>query len=101
MELLLTTFELYDKMVQHGGTAAGFETEAFLKAIYNCAEQGLDEYFYPEVAMYMEKPRAIWGAFMVREDSCRVRIDDVQNNIGGYYLYHENYEKLVEYGMLE
>ena len=38
---------------------------------------------------------------MVREDSCRVRIDDVQNNIGGYYLYHENYEKLVEYGMLE
>ena len=101
LELLLTTFELYDKMVQRGGTAAGFETEAFLKAIYNCAEQGLDEYFYPEVAMYMEKPRAIWGAFMVREDSCRVRIDDVQNNIGGYYLYHENYEKLVEYGMLE
>ena len=37
---------------------------------------------------------------MVRHDGYRVRIDDVQHNIGGYYLYAKNYEKLVSYGLL-
>ena len=60
----------------------------------------LDGYFYPEYAMYMENPSRILGAFMVREDGYRTRIDDVQHCIGGYYLYYKNYAKLVGYGML-
>ena len=31
--------------------------------------------------------------------SFRVRIDDVQHNIGGYYLYWKNYDKLMSYRM--
>ena len=28
-----------------------------------------------------------------------MRIDDVQHNIGGYYLYYKNYDKLLQYGL--
>ena len=72
-----------------------------LKTIYARADRMLNGYFYPEYAMYMENPSRILNTFMVRQDGYRVRIDDVQHNIGGYYQYYKNYEKLVEYGMLE
>lgn len=100
-ELLLTTFELYDRLVQKGGAVNGFSHEEFMKAIYSRADRMLDGYFYPEYAMYMENPSRILGAFMVREDGYRTRIDDVQHCIGGYYLYQKNYDRLVSYGMLE
>lgn len=29
----------------------------------------------------------------------RVRIDDVQHNIGGFYLYYKNYSRLLALGM--
>ena len=72
-----------------------------MKTIYARADRMLDGYFYPEYAMYMENPGRILGAFMVREDGYRTRIDDVQHCIGGYYLYHKNYDNLVKHGMLE
>ena len=100
-ELLMTTFEMYDRMMQTGASVGGFDREEFLRAIYSRAERMLDGYFYPEYAMYMENPGRVLGAFMVREDGFRTRIDDVQHCIGGYYLYHRNYDRLVEYGMLD
>lgn len=100
-ELLLTTFELYDRLMEKGAEVGGFHQEEFLRTIYSRADRMLDGYFYPEYAMYMENPGRVLGAFMVREDGFRTRIDDVQHNIGGYYLYWKNYEKLVAYGMLE
>ena len=51
--------------------------------------------------MYMKKPKRILNTFMVRHDGYRVRIDDIQHNIGGYYLFFKNYEKLVSYGLPE
>ena len=51
--------------------------------------------------MYMAKPDRILRTFMVRHDGYRVRIDDVQHNIGGYYLYVKNYDKMVDYGLLD
>ena len=100
LELLMSTFELYDRMVENGGSANGFDLKEFLTAIYTRAGRQLDGYFFPEYAMYMENPRRILNTFMVRHDGYRVRIDDVQHNIGGYYLYYVNYDKLVRYGML-
>lgn len=101
LELLMATFEVYDRMVENGGLAAGFDLQAFLSTIYIRADRQLNGYFYPEYAMYMDNPERILDTFMVRHDGYRVRIDDVQHNIGGYYLYYMNYDKLVAYGMLD
>ena len=100
LELLMSTFELYDRLVQSGGSASGFDLRDFLVAIYTRANRQLNGYFFPEYAMYMKNPQRILDTFMVRHDGYRVRIDDVQHNIGGYYLYCVNYDKLVQYGML-
>ena len=101
LELLMATFEIYDRMVENGGLAAGFDLETFLNTIYTRADRQLNGYVYPEYAMYMDNPERILNTFMVRHDGYRVRIDDVQHNIGGYYLYYMNYDKLVAYGMLD
>lgn len=104
-ELLMSTFEIYDRMIERGIHVDyldnGFDLQYFLKTIYKRADHMLCGYFYPEYAMYMANPDSILDTFMVRHDGYRVRIDDVQHNVGGYYLYYLNYDKLVEYGMLE
>lgn len=99
LELLMETFELYDRMNDMGAVVEGFDLEGFLLTIKTRAERQLNGYFFPEVAMYMKNPQRILNTFMVRHDGFRVRIDDVQHNIGGYYLYWKNYDKLVAYGM--
>lgn len=69
----------------------GFDLQAFLDAISVRVDRQLNGYFYPEHAMYMKNPQRILNAFMVRHDGCRVRIGDVQHNIGGLYLYYKNF----------
>ncbi len=104
LELLMSAFELYDRMVTEGietDYMSQFDVKMFLKTIYCRVNRQLDGYFYPEYAMYMKNPGRILNTFMVRHDGYRVRIDDVQHNIGGYYKYYQHYDKLVEYGMLE
>ena len=99
LELLMAAFELYDRVAQSGAAIDGFDLDAFLSAIYSRAQRQLDGFLYPETAMYLASPRKVLNAFMAREDGFRVRIDDVQHNIGGYYLYWANYDKLLSYGM--
>ena len=100
LELLMATFQVYDRMLANGGSAEGFDLRSFLAAIYTRADRQLDGYFFPEYAMYTANPQRVLDTFMVRHDGYRVRIDDVQHNIGGYYLYYANYDRLVQYGML-
>ena len=101
LELLMATFELYDRMVERGAAVEGFDLEKLLRTIYSRADYMRTGYFYPEYAMYMKNPGRVLNTFMVRHDGYRIRIDDVQHNIGGYYLYYKNYDKLVKYGLLE
>lgn len=105
LELLMATFEIYDRMLQNDIDIPylhnGFDADYFLQTIYKRADHMLNGYFFPEYAMYMENPNRVLDTFMVRHDGYRVRIDDVQHNIGGYYLYYLNYDRLVECGMLE
>lgn len=103
LELLMVTFELYDRMVEEGMTPDKevFDIDQFLETVYTRINRQLNGYFYPEYAMYMENPQRVLGTFMVRHDGYRIRIDDVQHNIDGYFMYWKNYEKLVKYGLLD
>lgn len=105
LELLMATFELYMRALERGVRVDyledGFQLDQFLKTVNIRTDRMLDGYFYPEYAMYMANPQRILNTFMVRHDGYRVRIDDVQHNIGGFYLYYKNYDKLVDCGLLE
>ena len=99
LELLMASFELYDRMVEKGMDPGDFDLQKLLDTISIRANRQLNGYFFPEYAMYMANPQRILNTFMVRHDGYRIRIDDVQHNIGGYYLYWKNYDKMVEYGL--
>ena len=99
LELLLSTFESWQRMDERGVDTGDFDVKGLLKAIDKEAKYQLSGFFFPEYAMYMENPGHVIGSFMVRTDDFRVRIDDVQHNIGGYYLYWKNYDKMVAAGL--
>ena len=99
LELLISCFETWQRMVDKGIDTGDFDVQDLLDAIAARANRQLSGYFYPEQAMYMQNPERILGSFMMRNDKFRVRIDDVQHNIGGYYLYWKNYDAMVEAGL--
>ena len=99
LELLMVSFELYDRMVQRGMPTYGYNVEELLNGIRVRLVRQLNGFFYSEYAMYMANPQRILDSFMLREKSFRIRIDDVQHNFDGYYLYWKYYDKLVSYGL--
>ncbi len=102
LELLMVTFEAYEHILAVNPELPylkEFDVPYFLETIRTRADRMLNGFFFPEYAMYMRAPQKVLGAFMVRHDGFRVRIDDVQHNIGGYYLYCRYYDLLVELGM--
>lgn len=101
LELLMATFEVYDRMLEKGIPVENFDQRLFFDTISVRANRQLNGYFYPEYAMYMKNPQRILNTFMVRHDGYRVRIDDVQHNIGGYYLYLKNYDRMIACGLLQ
>ena len=76
-----------------------FNVQDLVGAIAARANRQLSGYFFPEQAMYMANPQRILDSFMMRDDKFRVRIDDVQHNIGGFYLYLKNYDALIAAGL--
>lgn len=99
LELLISSFETWQRMVDKGIDTGDFDVKELLNVISARANRQLSGYFYPELAMYMANPQRILGSFMMRDDIFRVRIDDVQHNIGGYYLYWKNYDAMVNAGL--
>lgn len=97
LEMLMSTFELYDRMIDQQIPTGDFDIQSLLNTIFIRAQRQLNGFFFPEYAMYMANPNRILNTFMVRHDGYRVRIDDVQHNIGGYYLYYKNYDKMLTY----
>ena len=98
LELLMASFELYDRMVQHNISTDGYDAAELFEGIKIRANRQLNSFFYPEYAMYMTDPQSILNTFMVREHGYRVRIDDVQHNIGGYYLYKAKQQSTTSIG---
>ena len=102
LELLMVTFETYERILAENPGLPylkEFDLPYFLRTIRVRADRMLNGFFFPEYAMYMRCPDKILGSFMVRHDGFRVRIDDVQHNIGGFYLYYKNYSHLLALGM--
>ena len=104
LQLLLATFEVAERLEAEGRDPAqldpGFDLRELLSTIHQRALKLLNGCFFPELAMYMQCPERILGAFFVRQDGFRVRIDDVQHCLAGYRMYAEAYEALTEAGML-
>lgn len=99
LELLVSAFETWQRMVDKGIDTGDFNVQDLLDAIAARANRQLSGYFYPEQAMYMANPQRILNSFMMRDDKFRVRIDDVQHNIGGFYLYWKNYDAMLAAGL--
>ncbi len=97
LELLCVTFELYDRIVENKikvDYLSQFRIEEFIKTLFHRADFMLNGYCYPEYVMYLRYPYKIKGAFFVRHDGYRIRIDDIQHFCGAYYSLYRNYEKL-------
>ena len=100
LELLMATFETFDRIKANNIQVAylqEFNQQKFIETIYHRARHQLNGYLYPEYAMYLKNPARIVNTFCVRHDGYRVRIDDVQHFIGGYYSYYKYYDRLEEY----
>ena len=50
---------------------------------------------FPEFVMYLKYPSALLGAFFVRQDGFRIRIDDIQHYCGAYCAFYRNYDRLT------
>lgn len=99
LELLTVTFELYERIIGNGYKVAyleKFDVPFFVRTIFHRAHFMLNGYIYPEYAMYLKYPTQIKGAFFVRQDRFRIRIDDIQHFCGAYFSFYNNYEALYE-----
>ncbi len=99
LELLCVTFEVYDRIITNKHSCpylAEFNVNRFIQTLFHRAEYMLNGYCYPEYVMYLKYPERILGAFFVRHDGYRIRIDDIQHFCGAYYSLYRNYEKLDE-----
>jgi len=100
LEMLMTGWQTYQRAVKlkiDSDYINSYDPTNFAETIYHRARHMLNGYFYPEYAMYMKYPETIVGSFHVRHHNYRVRIDDVQHFIGGYYFYSLLFDEIRTY----
>lgn len=94
------SFELYHRLLQSGiecDMLEVFDEDMLFKAIEKRVDYGMNYFVQPEQAMYFKDPQLVLGSFVIREDKFRIRIDDIQHFMGGYYLYWKNYDTIKSY----
>ncbi|MBQ9385045.1 MAG: hypothetical protein IJT87_12520 [Ruminiclostridium sp.] len=99
-ETLNAAFETYARLTDKGITCEGsdtFHAKRLVDAVIKRANYGLNYFMYPEYAMYFEAPETVVNSFAVREDKFRIRIDDIQHFMDGYYMYWKNYDTIMQY----
>ena len=74
-----------------------FDEEMLFKAVDKRVNFGMNYFMQPEQAMYFKDPQVVLYSFAMREDNFRIRIDDIQHFMGGYYLYWKNYDIIKSY----
>ena len=93
-EKLMQGYELYTRIVDKKikvDYLSKFPAEEFLSVLKLRSTFQLNSYCYPEVVMYLKNPSRYLGAFYIRGDKYRIRIDDVQHSMTGFYYYTKNF----------
>jgi hypothetical protein len=91
MEMMMAAYGTYKRVIELGMELPDtFDEEFFNLTILKRADYMLNSYFFPEMVMYMKKPMKYVGTFSVRHWDWRIRIDDLQHFIGGYYQFVKN-----------
>ncbi|MBR5090582.1 MAG: hypothetical protein IK093_14220 [Ruminiclostridium sp.] len=99
-ETVNCAFEMYDRLIRGGYKCSyldTFDAKQLLTAVKNRAAYGLNYFMFPEYAMYFKNPKIVLNSLAVREDKFRIRIDDIQHFMDGYYLYWKNYDIIGHY----
>lgn len=99
-ETMGAAFELYDRLIRSGiecEELKTFDEQLLIEAFEARINYGLNYFMFPEYAMYFADPAAVLNSFAIREDLFRIRIDDIQHFMGGYYLYYKNYDLVQSY----
>ena len=100
LELFMAGWQTYERFLKSGMKSEyleGFNLKYFAESIYKRVFHMLNGYFYPEIAMYMKAPDKIVNSFFIRNNSFRVRIDDIQHYISGNYFYTLYYDRILPY----
>ena len=98
-EMLTASFEMITRIEESGvkvNFPSGFKTSRLAEIIIDRADYDLCGFCYPEYVMYFNSPSKVLGAFFIRTDDFRIRIDDVQHMLGGYYNLYHIYDKVLE-----
>lgn len=101
LELLCVSFELVRRIKSNKlrcSELESFDVKALADLIFYRADFMLNGYSYPEYAMYFPNPQSTLGAFFIRHDDYRIRIDDVQHFCSAYYSVYRNFEALDAFG---
>jgi hypothetical protein len=102
LELLMSAFEMVTnaKAINPGAVdKMNLDMKEFVEVIFHRANHQLNGFTYPEMAMYFKSPIKSVNTFCVRHDAFRIRIDDVQHNIDGYYYLYRYYDELIKYSI--
>ena len=88
-ELLMQCYELYERMEKEGINInySKLTKQDLEKYIKERAYVQLNTYLYPEKAMYLSNPSKYVNTFCIIKSNYRIRIDDIQHSITGYYYY--------------
>jgi len=97
LELLTTCVEIYDRAIKNNIDTGDFNIKDLISGVHYRADIQLNGLFYPEVCMYFINPERIVGSFYKRDSDFRVRIDDVQHNINGYYNMYRLFKEIEDY----
>jgi len=100
VELMINAFIMYDRIKTEGiqvDFMEQFDEKEYIKTLVNRLDYNLNAFAEPELAMYFEYPRTVLNAFLIRSDAFRSRIDDTQHYIGGYCLYVDYADRIMEY----
>jgi hypothetical protein len=94
LEMLVQTYNTYMRM-RTENIKIGYEFDAprLINTINRRATHMMNGFLFPEIAMFTLMPDRVRDTFMVRHQNYRVRIDDIQHFINGYFEYYNHFDE--------